>query len=70
VGPNFGETSRLAKEGGVPVIASGGVGKLEHLSALAQAETGIVGAILGRALHEKRFSLEQAVAAARARPVG
>jgi len=67
-GPNVSETALLAQEGGVPVIASGGVGKLEHLTALAQAEARIVGAILGRALHEKRFSLEEAIAAARARP--
>ena len=63
-GPNFAETIKLAQEGGVPVIASGGVGKLEHLSTLAQAEPRIVGAILGRALHEKRFTLEEAVEAA------
>jgi phosphoribosylformimino-5-aminoimidazole carboxamide ribotide isomerase len=64
VGPNFAETTKLAQEGGVPVIASGGVGKLEHVTTLATGETRIVGAILGRALHEKRFTLEQAVAAA------
>ncbi|HVJ20208.1 MAG TPA: 1-(5-phosphoribosyl)-5-[(5-phosphoribosylamino)methylideneamino]imidazole-4-carboxamide isomerase [Polyangiaceae bacterium] len=65
VGPNFAETERLAQEGGVPVIASGGVGKLEHLTTLAQGDRRIVGAILGRALHEKRFSLEDAIAAAK-----
>lgn len=63
VGPNVGETARLAREGGVPVIASGGVGTLEHLGQLAR-EPGIAGAIVGRALHEGRFSLEQAVEAA------
>lgn len=68
VGPNVQETANLARDGGLPVIASGGVGKLEHLSALAQ-HPGIVGAILGRALHEKRFSLEEAAAAARGEPV-
>ncbi len=69
VGPNVAETARLARDGGVPVIASGGVGKLEHLSALAAEGSAIVGAILGRAMHEKRFTLEQAVAAAqRKRP--
>jgi len=49
----------------VPVIASGGVGTLAHLSALAQAGSGIVGAIVGRALHEGRFSLDEAVVAAK-----
>lgn len=65
VGPNVEETRKLAAEGGVPVIASGGVGTLEHISALAKADPNIVGAIVGRALHERRFSLEQALAAAK-----
>jgi len=63
-GPDIAETARLARDGGVPVIASGGVGTLEHLGLLAR-EPGIAGAIVGRALHEGRFSLEEAVAAAR-----
>lgn len=66
VGPNVEETRKLAAEGGVPVIASGGVGTIEHISALARANPNIVGAIVGRALHERRFSLEQALAAAAA----
>lgn len=64
-GPNIAETARLADETGVPVIASGGVGTLEHLSALARASQGIVAAIVGRALHEKRFTLAEAVRAAK-----
>jgi phosphoribosylformimino-5-aminoimidazole carboxamide ribotide isomerase len=67
VGPNVEETHKLASEGGIPVIASGGVGTLEHISALASAGPNIVGAIVGRALHERRFSLEQALAAAKAK---
>ena len=62
-GPNVTETARLADETGCPVIASGGVGTLEHLSALAKASKGIVAAIVGRALHEGRFTLEEAVRA-------
>ena len=63
VGPNVVETARLGREGGLPVIASGGVGTLMHLEQLAAAarEGNIVGAIIGRALHEKRFTLRQAV---------
>jgi len=64
VGPNVEATAMLARDGGVPVIASGGVGKLEHISALAEAGPRVVGAIVGRALHEKRFSLEEAIRAA------
>jgi phosphoribosylformimino-5-aminoimidazole carboxamide ribotide isomerase len=66
VGPNVVETARLADATGVPVIASGGVGTLEHLKSLAAASRGIAGAIVGRALHEARFSLEAAVQAVRA----
>jgi phosphoribosylformimino-5-aminoimidazole carboxamide ribotide isomerase len=62
-GPNVTETARLADETGVPVIASGGVGTLDHLRALSTASKGIVAAIVGRALHERRFTLEQAVRA-------
>lgn len=63
VGPNVAETARLAREGGLPVIASGGVGTLAHLRELKQvAADGVVGAIVGRALHEERFSLAEAVA--------
>ncbi len=64
-GPNFGETARLARDGGLPVIASGGVGTLEHIRQLSRsASDGVVGAIVGKALHEGRFSLGEAVAAA------
>ena len=70
VGPNIAETARLAREGGLPVIASGGVGTLNHLTQLAAAarESPIVGAIVGRALHENRFSLQQAIDAVGQRP--
>jgi phosphoribosylformimino-5-aminoimidazole carboxamide ribotide isomerase len=70
VGPNVAATAELARLSGLPVIASGGVGTLEHLRQLGAASRdgngGICGAVLGRALHEKRFSLEQAMEAARA----
>lgn len=63
VGPNIAETARLGSEGGLPVIASGGIGTLAHIAQLAKAaEAGnIVGIIIGRALHEKRFSLREAI---------
>jgi phosphoribosylformimino-5-aminoimidazole carboxamide ribotide isomerase len=62
-GPNVEATARLARDGGLPVIASGGVGTLDHLRSLS-GRPGIVAAIVGRALHERRFSLDEAVAAA------
>jgi phosphoribosylformimino-5-aminoimidazole carboxamide ribotide isomerase len=67
VGPNVGATAALARETGLSVIASGGVGTLEHLLQLGRASRagngGICGAVLGRALHERRFSLQEAIAA-------
>lgn len=45
----------------VPVIASGGVGSLDDLRALA--DTGVAGAIVGKALYEGRFTTEEAVLA-------
>jgi phosphoribosylformimino-5-aminoimidazole carboxamide ribotide isomerase len=68
VGPNVAATAALARDSGLPVIASGGVGTLDHLRQLGAAsrEVGgaICGAVLGRSLHERRFSLEQALDAA------
>jgi phosphoribosylformimino-5-aminoimidazole carboxamide ribotide isomerase len=66
VGPNVEATARLAASSEIPVIASGGVGTLAHLAALAQAPGGIAAAIVGRALHEQRFTLADAVAHGRA----
>jgi phosphoribosylformimino-5-aminoimidazole carboxamide ribonucleotide (ProFAR) isomerase len=50
----------------LPVIASGGVGSLGDLQALAALEVGgrtLAGAIVGKALVDQRFSMEEAVAA-------
>jgi phosphoribosylformimino-5-aminoimidazole carboxamide ribotide isomerase len=47
---------------GVRLIASGGVGSLEDLRRLADA--GCEAVVVGRALYEGRFSLEEALAAA------
>ena len=47
-------------EGGMDVIISGGVDSLDELRRVAAA--GLAGAIVGRALLEKKFSLEEALA--------
>ena len=62
-GPNVEATARLAEQGGLPVLASGGIATLDDLRKLA-ANAGVVGAIVGRALYEKAFTLEEAVRAA------
>jgi phosphoribosylformimino-5-aminoimidazole carboxamide ribotide isomerase len=60
-GPNVESTALLAKGSPFPVIASGGVGSLDHLRALARA--GIASAIVGRALYDGSFTLDEAIAA-------
>jgi phosphoribosylformimino-5-aminoimidazole carboxamide ribotide isomerase len=62
-GPNVEATAELAAQVPLPVIASGGVGSLEHLRALAAR--GIDACIIGRALYEGAFTLDEAIDAAR-----
>jgi phosphoribosylformimino-5-aminoimidazole carboxamide ribotide isomerase len=60
VGPNVQATARLAEKGGLPVLASGGIATLDDLRRLTK-HAGISGAIVGKALYEKAFTLEEAV---------
>lgn len=62
-GANIEGTVELAKHTSAPVIASGGVGTLDDLRALAAR--GIQSVIVGRAIYEKVFTVEEAVAALR-----
>ena len=63
-GPALAELERIAQGTEAQVIASGGVGTLEDLRALARgASPNIEGAIVGRALYERRFSVSEAIAA-------
>jgi phosphoribosylformimino-5-aminoimidazole carboxamide ribotide isomerase len=58
--------ARLARQSGVPVIASGGIATLDDIRNLrARFKHGVVGAITGRALYEGRFTLADGLAAAR-----
>ena len=64
-GVNADQTAKLARAVGIPVIASGGVGSLDDIRALAGfADDGIEGVIVGRALYNGAFSLAEAMAAA------
>jgi len=58
-GPNEKATRRLAQATAVPVVASGGVGSLDHLRSLRKLP--IQGAIVGRALYEGAFTIQQAI---------
>ena len=60
IGPAVAATAALQEEIAIPVYASGGVGSLADLDACAQA--GIAGVVLGRALYEGAFTVEEALA--------
>ncbi len=62
-GANIEATAALARVAHVPVIASGGVGTLDDLRALA--ERGVPAVVVGRALYEKAFTLDEAIEASR-----
>lgn len=59
-GPNVALTGQLAANCATPIIASGGVGTLEHIIQLA--ELPLRGIIVGRALYEGSFTLDEALA--------
>jgi phosphoribosylformimino-5-aminoimidazole carboxamide ribotide isomerase len=62
-GPNFETTREIASVSGVPVTASGGVSSLADITRLCELETdGVDAVIVGKALYEHRFTLEDAVA--------
>jgi phosphoribosylformimino-5-aminoimidazole carboxamide ribotide isomerase len=65
-GPDIEGLSEMLAASPVPVVASGGVGTLAHIGDLAALRVGgraLAGAIVGRALYEQKFTIEQAVAA-------
>lgn len=59
-GPNVDATAALANGSPFPVIASGGVGSLAHVEALAKLAN-VESVVVGRALYERSFTLEDAV---------
>jgi phosphoribosylformimino-5-aminoimidazole carboxamide ribotide isomerase len=63
-GPNLEATLKLAERVGKEVIASGGVSTLKDLQELARlTSSGVAGAIVGKALYQSVFSLEEAIGA-------
>lgn len=66
VGPDVEGLAEVLEATDRPVVASGGVGGLDDLRRLAEVEVSgrrLAGAIVGRALYEGAFSLEEALAA-------
>lgn len=62
-GPDVLATAALQSKVNATVIASGGIGSLDHVRALNKA--GVRAAVCGRALYSGAFTLEEAFAAAR-----
>ena len=70
-GPDVEGLSNLLATTPIPVIASGGVGELSHLIALAEVSVAVpepparslAGAIVGRALYDGKFGVAQALTA-------
>ena len=64
-GPDLDGTRAVARAAGIPVIASGGVGALDHVRAVATlAADGVEGVIIGRALYTGAVRLADALAVA------
>ncbi|HKG36906.1 MAG TPA: 1-(5-phosphoribosyl)-5-[(5-phosphoribosylamino)methylideneamino]imidazole-4-carboxamide isomerase [Solirubrobacterales bacterium] len=69
-GPGLDELERVARATDAELLYSGGVGSLDDLRSLAsRAPVNVTGAIVGRALYDRRFSVSEAVAALAAEPV-
>ena len=63
-GPDLGGLARVLAATSVDVVASGGVGTLEDLRALGELDVRgrrLAGAIVGKALYEGRFTVEEAL---------
>jgi phosphoribosylformimino-5-aminoimidazole carboxamide ribotide isomerase len=63
-GPAFGQLSAVLAASAVPLIASGGVGTLDDVRALARLRAGgraLGGVIVGRAIYEGRFGVADAL---------
>lgn len=60
-GPNIEATRAMCEATHVPIVASGGVGTLDHLRALR--ELPVQGAIIGRSLYEGAVTIEDAIQA-------
>ena len=62
VGPNIEQTVNMAVQSGLRVIASGGVSTIEDIKKIKAVEgSGIVAAIVGKALYENKIDLMQAI---------
>jgi phosphoribosylformimino-5-aminoimidazole carboxamide ribotide isomerase len=64
-GPDLEGLRRITETTNLPVIASGGISSLEDLRSVARMyRDGVIGAVVGRALYEHKFTLGEAQFAA------
>lgn len=63
-GVNYGAYQALANQIDLPIIASGGVASLADIEDLLSIGPQVEGVIIGRALYEKAFTLQEAIARA------
>ena len=64
-GPNIEETRKLAESISIPVVASGGVAKLQDIRNLLPLESlGVIGVITGKALYAGSLDLAEAISVA------
>jgi len=60
-GPNLESIKEFAELAQLPVIASGGVSRLEDIKNLAKLESyGVEGVIVGKALYDKTLTFKEA----------
>jgi phosphoribosylformimino-5-aminoimidazole carboxamide ribotide isomerase len=61
-GPNLSSLKKILEISPVPVIASGGIGSLEDLQSLSELKhPNLLGAIVGKALYEGKFTVKEAL---------
>jgi len=62
IGLNFESTRSLTRSTSIPVIASGGVSRIEDIEHLLALEPdGVIGVVVGRALYTGSLDLEEAI---------
>jgi phosphoribosylformimino-5-aminoimidazole carboxamide ribotide isomerase len=59
LGPNISHTREMVEATGLNIIASGGISSLKDLEMLE--EINVYGAIMGKALYEKKIDLRKAI---------
>lgn len=59
MGPNVAAMAEMVKATGIDIIASGGIGTVEHIKSLVS--TGVEGVICGRALYTGDVKLDEAI---------